>query len=58
MEVVDVSSVYQGGMIMLLAIVLFEDSFINIVSITFTALILAELLNVGFEVHTVFMNKS
>eukprot|EP00698_Gefionella_okellyi_P009663 TRINITY_DN2476_c0_g1_i3.p1 TRINITY_DN2476_c0_g1~~TRINITY_DN2476_c0_g1_i3.p1 ORF type:complete len:1081 (+),score=133.21 TRINITY_DN2476_c0_g1_i3:72-3314(+) len=44
-------SVYQGGTIMLLAMVMFEDAFINIVSITFTALILAELFNVGFEVH-------
>jgi len=32
------------------AMLLFEDSFINIVAITFTALVLAELLNVGFEV--------
>jgi phospholipid-translocating ATPase len=39
-------SVYQGGVIMILAIVLFESSFINIVGITFTALILAELMNV------------
>ena len=40
-------SVYQGGIIMILAIVLFESSFINIVGITFTALILAELMNVS-----------
>jgi phospholipid-translocating ATPase len=44
-------SIYQGGVIMLLAIFLFEDSFLNIVSITFTTLILTELLNVAFEVH-------
>lgn len=43
-------SVYQGGCIMMFAMLLFEDSFINIVAITFTALVLAELLNVGFEV--------
>jgi len=36
---------------MLLAMFLFESSLINIVAITFTALILAELLNVAFEVH-------
>lgn len=44
-------SIYQGGVIMLVAIFLFEDSFLNIVSITFTTLILTELLNVAFEIH-------
>lgn len=39
-------SVYQGGVIMNLAIVLFESKFINIIGITFTALILSELVNV------------
>lgn len=43
--------VYQGGVIMLLAILLFENSFIRIVSITFTALILTELIMVACEVH-------
>jgi phospholipid-translocating ATPase len=43
-------SIYQGGAIMIAAMILFEDSLVNIVSITFTALVLAELLNVGFEV--------
>jgi phospholipid-translocating ATPase len=38
---------------MILAIVLFEDSFLQIVSISFTALILTELLMVIFEVHQV-----
>jgi phospholipid-translocating ATPase len=38
---------------MLLAIILFNDSFVNIVSITFTALIFIELLNVFTEVHKV-----
>ena len=36
---------------MITAILLFEDSLVNIVSITFTALVLAELFNVGFEVR-------
>ena len=45
-------SVYQGGTIMLLSIFLFENSLVNIVAITFTALILAQLLNVAFEIHT------
>jgi len=44
-------SVYQGGIIMLLSIILFESNLNNIVSITFTSLILSELINVAFEVH-------
>ena len=43
-------SVYQGGIIMILAILLFEDEFLHIVSITFTALIFNELLMVAFEI--------
>eukprot|EP00002_Diphylleia_rotans_P019548 TRINITY_DN3778_c0_g2_i1.p1 TRINITY_DN3778_c0_g2~~TRINITY_DN3778_c0_g2_i1.p1 ORF type:complete len:171 (+),score=38.57 TRINITY_DN3778_c0_g2_i1:347-859(+) len=45
-------SVYQGGVIMLMTIVLFESAFINIVAITYTVLILTELLNVALEVYT------
>lgn len=45
------TSVYQGGAIMLMAIILFEDQFINIVSITFTSLILNELAMVLLEIH-------
>lgn len=37
---------------MLGAIALFENSFNNIVSITFTSLVLAELLNVASEIQT------
>lgn len=44
-------SIYQGGVIMLFSIVLFKDSYLNIVTITFTALIVAELLNVYSEVN-------
>lgn len=39
-------SIYQGGVIMILSIVLFESSFLEIVTITFTALIMIEILNV------------
>lgn len=46
------TSVYQGGIIMLFSLFLFVDNLINIVSITFTALILTELANVAFEIHT------
>lgn len=43
-------AVFQGGIMMLLAIALFEQKIIRIQSITFTALILTELLMVGLEV--------
>jgi len=46
------TSVYQGGVIMIAALFLFDSNLINIVSITFTALILSELANVAFEIHT------
>eukprot|EP00923_Selenidium_pygospionis_P008108 GHVN01013740.1.p1 GENE.GHVN01013740.1~~GHVN01013740.1.p1 ORF type:complete len:1361 (-),score=207.02 GHVN01013740.1:83-4165(-) len=45
-------STYQGGVIMMGAIALFEDSFTNIVAITFTSLILAELLNCASQITT------
>ncbi|OZJ03159.1 hypothetical protein BZG36_03891 [Bifiguratus adelaidae] len=45
-------SVYQGGAIMILSILLFEDEFIHIVSISFTALIFNELLMVALEITT------
>ena len=44
-------SIYQGGMIIILGVSLFpENSFTNIVSITFTALIFTELLNILTEI--------
>eukprot|EP01101_Sappina_pedata_P011631 TRINITY_DN7848_c0_g1_i1.p1 TRINITY_DN7848_c0_g1~~TRINITY_DN7848_c0_g1_i1.p1 ORF type:complete len:1109 (-),score=362.16 TRINITY_DN7848_c0_g1_i1:43-3369(-) len=46
------TSVYQGGVIMLLSIFLFETELINIVGITFTSLILTELVNVAMEITT------
>lgn len=45
-------SLYQAGVIMLMSLVLFENSFLHVVSITFTALIAAELSNVAFEITT------
>ncbi|KAI9317915.1 hypothetical protein BX666DRAFT_2018742 [Dichotomocladium elegans] len=45
-------SVYQGGAIMVLSIILFESEFIHIVSISFTALIFNELLMVALEINT------
>lgn len=44
-------SMYQGAAIIILAVVLFpENNFTNIVTITFTALILTELLNIITEI--------
>ncbi|XP_070194788.1 probable phospholipid-transporting ATPase IIB isoform X2 [Littorina saxatilis] len=45
-------SIYQGGIIMYGALLLFEEEFIHVVSITFSALILTELLMVGLTVRT------
>ena len=46
-------SVFQGCVIMLGAILCFKESFTNIVTITFSALIVIELLNVYSSVNTV-----
>ncbi|UJR23043.1 hypothetical protein I4U23_026069 [Adineta vaga] len=45
-------SVYQGAAIMYGSLIKFDDDFIHIVSITFTALILTELIMVALTVHT------
>ncbi|PAV15674.1 aminophospholipid-transporting P-type ATPase [Pyrrhoderma noxium] len=45
-------SVYQGGAIMIMSLLLFENEFLNIVSISFTALILNELIMVAVEITT------
>uniref|UniRef100_A0A183AU16 PhoLip_ATPase_C domain-containing protein n=1 Tax=Echinostoma caproni TaxID=27848 RepID=A0A183AU16_9TREM len=45
-------SIYQGGVIMYGALLLFEDEFIHVVSITFTALLLTELLMVAITIRT------
>jgi len=45
-------SIYQGGVIMFGAILLFEDEFVHVVAISFTALILTELLMVALAVRT------
>jgi len=44
-------SVFQGCVIMLGTIMFFHESFTNIVTITFSALIMTELLNVYTSVH-------
>jgi len=45
-------SIYQGGVIMYGALFLFEDEFIHVVAISFTALILTELIMVALTVRT------
>ncbi|KZT54722.1 phospholipid-translocating P-type ATPase [Calocera cornea HHB12733] len=51
-------SIYQGSAIMIMSLVLFENEFLNIVSISFTSLILNELLMVALQItrwHTVMI---
>lgn len=45
-------SIYQGGVLMYGAMLLFEDELIHVVSISFTSLILTELLMVSLTVRT------
>ena len=45
------TAVYQGAVIMLGGIVLFEERFVHVVGITFTALIFTELFMVAVEVR-------
>ncbi|XP_029410679.1 probable phospholipid-transporting ATPase IIB isoform X4 [Nannospalax galili] len=45
-------SIYQGGIIMYGALVLFEAEFVHVVAISFTALILTELLMVALTIRT------
>ena len=42
-------------MVILFAILVFHDSYVNIVTITFTALIIIELLNVYTQIHNLNM---
>ena len=45
-------SVYQGAAIMIMSLVLFENEFLHIVAISFSALILNELIMVALEITT------
>ncbi|KXN90751.1 putative phospholipid-transporting ATPase IIB [Leucoagaricus sp. SymC.cos] len=45
-------SLYQGAGIMIMSLVLFENEFLHIVSISFTALIINELIMVALEITT------
>ena len=44
-------SIFQGTCILMLGLYMFRDSFANIVMITFTSLILIEVLNVYTQIH-------
>jgi len=48
-------SVYQGSVIILFAIIMFNDSYVNIVTITFSALICIEILNVYTQINNYTM---
>ncbi|XP_043462367.1 probable phospholipid-transporting ATPase IIA isoform X2 [Leptopilina heterotoma] len=45
-------SIYQGGVIMYGALIMFEDEFIHIVAISFTSLVLTELIMVALTIRT------
>ncbi|CAL8298913.1 unnamed protein product [Lota lota] len=45
-------SIYQGGILMYGALVLFESEFLHVVAISFTALVLTELLMVALTIRT------
>uniref|UniRef100_A0A8C5T9E6 Phospholipid-transporting ATPase n=1 Tax=Malurus cyaneus samueli TaxID=2593467 RepID=A0A8C5T9E6_9PASS len=45
-------SIYQGGILMYGALLLFESEFVHVVAISFTALILTELLMVALTIRT------
>lgn len=57
-------SIYQGATIMICTTVFWDDSFIQIVSITFSALLFSEMLNILTEVapflvfHSLFLDRS
>ena len=44
-------SMYQGAVILMFSVQFFNDSFVNIVTITFSALIIIEILNVYTEIN-------
>jgi phospholipid-translocating ATPase len=46
-------SIYQGSVILITSVIFFNDSFANIVTITFSALICIELLNVFSEINKI-----
>ena len=51
-------SLYQGAAIMIMSLALFENEFLNIVAISFTALILNELIMVALEITTWYVQET
>lgn len=51
-EVLGLTDTNLGAAIMIMSLVLFENQFLHIVSISFTALILNELIMVALEITT------
>ncbi|KAH0481634.1 MAG: hypothetical protein KVP17_003764 [Porospora cf. gigantea B] len=45
-------SLYQAVVIMLGSLILFEKDFMNVIAISFSSLVLAEIFNVASEIHT------
>ena len=52
------SSQSEGGAIMIMSLALFENEFLNIVSISFTSLVLNELIMVALEITTWYVSLS
>ena len=48
----EASNLLLGGAIMIMSLVLFENEFLNIVAISFSALIVNELIMVALEITT------
>jgi phospholipid-translocating ATPase len=48
-------TLWAGGAIMIMSLVLFETEFLNIVAISFTALIVNELIMVALEITTWYL---
>ena len=51
-QISSIHTVRVGGAIMIMSLLLFENEFLNIVSISFTALVLNELIMVAVEITT------
>lgn len=52
LQIIIFSSTFSGGVIMYGALLLFDQDFIHVVSITFTSVLLTELLMVALTIHT------
>lgn len=53
----EVLTIEAGAAIMIMSLVLFENEFLNIVAISFTALVINELIMVALEITTWYGNR-